>query len=350
MGVLLWSILLLSVLCLTRTTARNTYISDNETFWRSTSEFIPINSSHDGYYAHIRLWKHMIMSLDVQFHGRVSSPLDVQWEQIFRLGWPAYSGGPLGALSRYPSLWLDNARDVFHFSLSHANQKHFTISKDFNQLTLIPTQIYSVYIEWNDTWVYFSVNDDVFLNVARDYPTEPDYIGRLLNVYIASDSFSILPPLIIANVTLRNINIQAIPPTASPTTATAFPTQHPTSMPLSAIISPTNYPTANPSRYPSLNPTRIPTVSPTNSPTVDPTSTPSLYPSHNPTYHPTAAPTRPPTRAPSIAPSPLPSATPTTPPTRAPTIAPTATPTSPTHAPTTDPISDPTADPTHDPT
>eukprot|EP01083_Nonionella_stella_P149155 473320_1 len=69
--------------------ALNTFISDNETYWQSTSDFIPINSSHDDYYGHIRLWEHMSMSFDLEFHGRTSNASSEQWEQMFRLGWPA---------------------------------------------------------------------------------------------------------------------------------------------------------------------------------------------------------------------------------------------------------------------
>eukprot|EP01083_Nonionella_stella_P170595 580901_1 len=222
------------------------------------------------------------MSLEVEFHGRVSSPLDFEWEQMFRLGWPSYSGGPLGALSRYPSLWLDNAADVFHFGLSHSENSGW--GKDFNQLTLVPTQTYSVHIEWNSTWVYFSVNDNVFLNTARNYPTTTQYIGRLLNVYIASDSFA-AAHLVVAGVTLRNINISTIPPTASPTIATTFPTQHPTINPtLSPTTQPTYHPTLHPSSAaPSLSPTYIPSAAPTSYPTLNPSITNTLNVSHTPT-------------------------------------------------------------------
>eukprot|EP01083_Nonionella_stella_P149157 473329_1 len=312
---------LIGLIAFTTLNALNTFISDNDTFWQSTSDFIPIHSSHSDYYGHIRLWEHMSMSFDLEFHGRVSNLSSNTKEQMFRVGWPAYTMGNQGFNSRYPSLWLGNAADVFHFSLSHANDGGW--GQDFNSFPLVPHTIYSVHIEWNDTWVYFKADDSVLQNHPRSFHTSPEYIGRLLNVYIASDSVSNITSYPTANVTLRNIVIQTTPPTRSPTLSTATPTTQPTAPSDTPTSTPTNNPTVSPSfnpitTNPSSNPTSTPiTIDPTfnptstaitSSPSAGPTSTPittnpSSYPSSTPisTNPSTAQPTTAPTADPSDA-------------------------------------------------
>eukprot|EP01083_Nonionella_stella_P301350 1033340_1 len=139
------------------------------------------------------------MSFDLEFHGRTSNASLKQWEQMFRLGWPALT--PMASESRFPSLWLDNTADVFHFTLSNSNNRMW--GKDLSSFSLVPHQTYSVHIEWNETWVYFKADSTVLWNNARGYPTNPSYLGRLLNIYIASDSVPNWDPYTIASVTLR---------------------------------------------------------------------------------------------------------------------------------------------------
>lgn len=93
-------------------TLSNTYISNNETFWRSITPFIPRNSSEFG---HIRLWEEMSMSLTLRWNGR-TEPSSGQYEQILRVGWPATSGGCGAQNSRYPSLWIDDDKGLRYIS------------------------------------------------------------------------------------------------------------------------------------------------------------------------------------------------------------------------------------------
>eukprot|EP01083_Nonionella_stella_P070112 187399_1 len=289
----------------------------------------------------------MSMSFDLEFHGRTSNASLKQWEQMFRLGWPALT--PIASESRFPSLWLDNMDDVFHFSLSHSNNRLW--SRDFNSFSLVPHQTYSVHIEWNETWVYFKADSDVLWNSARDYPTNPDHLGRLLNIYIASDSVPNWDPYIIANVTLRNIVIQTTPPTQSPTLSTAIPTTSPSTNPTNNPTStPTSTPTT-PSSTPTNNPTTAnPTSNPSSTPTTHPSSNPSSTPSSNPSSTPSSAPigTSNPSSTPTSDPSTLPSSTPTSNPSTTPSSTPTGT-SNPSSPPTSDPSTLPSSTPTSNP-
>eukprot|EP01084_Bolivina_argentea_P025846 48064_1 len=211
----------------------------NNTHWQSTSTFIPKNSTHDGNYGTIQLQPHMIVSLDIEWYGRIYNDTSI-WEQIFRIGWPALKGDCTALNSRYPGLWIDNNHDTFHVGISEPPND---CGKGW-QLVSYPITtftIYHIHIEFTDTLVYIAINDTEIINEPRGAPTSPSYIGQLLNVYIASDYWN--NPSVIANVSILNMNIISIPPTPSPTQNTDTPTYIPTSNPTQNTDTPTYIPT-----------------------------------------------------------------------------------------------------------
>ena len=161
-----------------------------------------------------------------------------------------------------------------------------------------------------------------------------------------------------APVSVRNVVIQHVGPSASPT---PFPTSSPSPEPTAvASVAPVFRPTPRPTVYPTVLPSALPTRVPSAAPSALPTVEPSPYPSARPTINPTPAPSRLPTSDPTLksdepsppptamptAPSPKPSSLPTREPTPSPTFHPSAEPTAlSTHAPTPVPSSRPTVQP-----
>eukprot|EP01083_Nonionella_stella_P062817 163309_1 len=264
----------------------NTYRSDGDTYWQSNSTFVP---KGDSAYGTIRLRQRIQMSLHFQWNGRTSPTLI--YEQIFRVGWASTSGSCSGQNSRYPSLWIDNTDDLFHLSISQDGScgQGWRISS----YPLRKHQIYAVYIEFTDTNVFMSINDTVVLSEARMAPTNPSFIGKLMNVYIASDHWN--DPYIIADASLSNIHIASLlPPTNAPTMRpTRTPSSNPTRSPIT--IAPTTHPTHRPSRHPTTRPTRAPSTTTTRRPTRMPSQRPAYSLSSPTTEHPTYDPTHKPT-------------------------------------------------------
>ena len=179
----------------------NTYIGDNDTYWRSDSVFIPESSGH---YGSIRLRQHMIMSFDFVWYGR--SEQTNQFEQILRLGWPAVSGGCSAQNSRYPSVWIDDKYDAFHISLSQLD--NCGIGWTLSSHLLQRNQLYSIHIEFDDDFLFVTIDNSVVLDINRTSPTNPLLIGKRMNVFIASDHWN--TPYAVVNASLSNIHIQSI--------------------------------------------------------------------------------------------------------------------------------------------
>eukprot|EP01084_Bolivina_argentea_P070419 128005_1 len=221
----------------------NTYDTNNITWWRSTSDFIPIRSTH---YGTLQLRDALYMEFEIIFNGPIASTNI--WKNIFRVGFKSpFGGGCYEHYSRYPSLWLTPNDNKFHFSVSDTSScgKFW-----YNKPDAISETKYHIIIHYNNSHILISLNNNIYINEARA-PTQSDLIGLTMYVWISTDEFS--GPIPTVNATMSNINIISYWYNES---FTLIPT-----------ISPTNYPTNTPTIYPSISPTIF-----TNNPTIIPSN------------------------------------------------------------------------------
>lgn len=224
-----------------------TYTSDGNTYWQSTSTFTPISSGHNDSYGNIRLREHMIMSFFIKWNGRTDPlfPSSNKYEQIFRIGWPATAGGCQTANSRYPSLWIDKDTDHFHLSVSESDGGNCGKGYKLDTYQISINTVYQMSIEFNDTHIVTTINGTKIID-TRAVGTKPAYLQSTqpaMNVYIASDfncgdCDPYVNEYIIANVNMWDINIiSVVPPSVSPTA-------QPTISPTQSTLAPTGTPTA----------------------------------------------------------------------------------------------------------
>lgn len=193
--------------------ALNEYEMVNDTFWRSISDFIPIPSTS---YGTIKLLHSLRMEFDFILYDRI----DYQdWQNIFRIGYRSINNSCHGYGSRYPSLWLVPNVNHLHLSLSQANNCHYG---PWINYPIIQNKSYKIIIEFNDTWVYFKINDDIHINQEREYPTLNNLYNQNMQIWISTDR-SIEPSKENFTATLSNIIIKSwneqtsIIPTLEPT-------------------------------------------------------------------------------------------------------------------------------------
>ncbi len=207
-------------------------IGDNSSWWKSTSEYIPNADSQS--YGKLQLRDALYMEFDIIYWG--PPPISPQWYNVFRVGFPSDNNNCNGGASRYPSLWIPPGVNQLHFSISQTGNCFMEWP---NRPVVTPGTKYHVIIHYNDSHIFISLNDIIYLDQNR-IATDTNYIGRDMFVYISTD-WQNNNNIDAANVTLSNMIIisynysegYTLPPTSAPT----------------------NPPTNNPTKYPSISPT-----------------------------------------------------------------------------------------------
>eukprot|EP01084_Bolivina_argentea_P096035 172645_1 len=236
---------------------------NGEDIWRSTSDFIPIQSQSFG---SIKLGQIMSMEFDFIWNGRTNNPRIHYYEMFFRIGHSAKFGkGCDGQGSRYPSFWLTNFANTMHVSTSSGTRCQS--SQSLSNYGIINIGIlYHIKITFDNTHLVVDItggNKPDWSETWLRNPTQTQYIGKRVPVWWMSNSYDDIP-YNIGNGTFSNIII------------------------VSNIF--TTISTINTTISPSNDPTTIPTDFPTNIPTILPSETPTITSSVDPTYNPTLNP------------------------------------------------------------
>eukprot|EP01084_Bolivina_argentea_P070420 128006_1 len=173
----------------------NTYETNDITWWRSTSDFIPIHSTN---YSTLQLRDALYMEFEIILNGPI--PSNGKWQNIFRIGFPSSDGGGCYEHnSRYPSLWMFPNSNKWHFSISERNgcAKRWRNKPD----AIIGTK-YHIIIHYNNSHTFISLNNITYVDEPRG-PTQSDLIGLTMYVWISTDEFS--GPIPTVNATMSNI-------------------------------------------------------------------------------------------------------------------------------------------------
>ena len=220
----------------------NTY-SSNNTFWQSTSPFIPtFNQS----YGEIILHKNLKIEFDFIHYGSITGE---EWSHILRIG----HGGPKkdcsGRGSRFPGIFIHHTeidRLYITISLSGSNQCWNGILEI--DIPLIIGSKYHVMIQFNETYEYVSFNYDQYENQNWALPISQEFLYQPLSLWM-SDEFGDPPNITLSNMTVLTWDPYTPQPTLQPTVSTQSPS-----------ISPINDPTESPTSQPSYYPTRSPSI------------------------------------------------------------------------------------------
>eukprot|EP01083_Nonionella_stella_P012417 35247_1 len=321
---------------------------NQEDIWRSTSQFIPVQSTSFGT---ITIGEIMSIEFTFTFGGRTESERPNREENFFRIGYTATNSEKCdGQESHYPSLWLDNDIDYLRVSYSSGSTcSDYRLLDTYNTIEVGAT--YHMLIAFNNSRISIHISGGGrpdWNYTATRQPTLPQFIGVEVPVWWMSNKFQGYD-YNRGNATFSNITIISYTPSSN--NPTEAPTMEPTTDTQSPTFSPSVHSTRSPTIEPTPEPTHRPTKDPTLDPTMEPTTEPTTHPTIEPTVNPTAYPTIEPTSDPSVDPTTDPTIDPTVDPTVDPTKDPTAYPSiDPTVDPTTDPTIDPTMDPTTDPT
>eukprot|EP01084_Bolivina_argentea_P167126 290117_1 len=246
-GIYLYIICTLFCLELYASNDLNQYRSNADSYWGSTSDFIPIQNAS---YGTIKLKTGFYMEFDIEFHGKT---LADTWENIFRIGHAGhqYSDFRCPKNDRYPAMWIDADSNAFVFDISD-KQNCF---RQYGTHEINPHTLYKVTIDYNSSWIYIQINNQIVTNQARANHTDLTQLGTDLHIYISTVTSN---P---ANVTLSNIVIRSYDDTSL---------YH---------LTTTIQPTIAPSNAPTVSPTFTPTIS--KSPTKRPTTfLPTIYVPH----------------------------------------------------------------------
>jgi len=228
----------------------NEFDGDGDSYWVSTSRFDPMKNA---VYGSITLKKSFYMKFDLTWHGLTREAANRDYEGIMRIGNPSSVVKDCsGHATRYPALYLDRDRKSIQFSLSNDIDCWGVGLLNVSLTDLQIDSVYTLIIQYNQSWVYIQANDDILYNQARIGSTPDDMLYSTASIML-SDGLD--PP---ADVTLSDMLI------------------------LSYDDELTMYPTPVPSAAPSKQPTKSPTPSPTKKPTPAPTTT-TLHPTPHPT-------------------------------------------------------------------
>ena len=127
-------------------------------------------------------------------------------------------------------------QDHLHLSLSQSDNCHYGPWENYQ---IQKNTTYSITIQFNDTWVYFKINNDIHINEKRVMPGLMSMYDQNLNIWMSTDRpmADEERPWENYNATLSNITIRSWDlPTPQPT---MIPTIHPTQNP---TLNPTNHP------------------------------------------------------------------------------------------------------------
>ena len=233
------------------TIALNTWIGDNDTWWQSTSDFMPIRNTS---YGELKLRDSMYMQFDATFNGPTPAPN--VWQNVFRVGFKSTTADCYGQGSRYPSLWIMPGNNLWWISISEGDN----CLKIYEQGPGSPIgKKFSFRIWFNETrmWIKHKrspwTSFRTFVNASHN-GYDPGIINtthpRTVYVWISTDQNGGNTPIPAANVTLSNIYISSfwqyegytIPPTLSPTLSPTTPTNTPSSSPSVSPTASTNNP------------------------------------------------------------------------------------------------------------
>merc|ERR1719330_397186 len=209
----------------------NEYDSDGDSYWVSTSRFDPMKNAA---YGTITLKKSFYMKFDLTWHGLTREAANRDYEGILRISNPSSVVKDCsGHATRYPALYLDRDRKSIQFSLSNDIDCWGVGLLNVSLTDLQIDSVYTLIIQYNESWVYIQANDQILYNEERIGSTPDDMLYSTASIML-SDGLD--AP---ADVTLSDMLI------------------------LSYDDQLTMYPTSVPSAAPSKPPTMAPTPSPT---------------------------------------------------------------------------------------
>ena len=175
----------------------NEYMTDNETYWKSTSTFIPRSSSSYGY---IKIGYNMHMEFDIIWNGRTNTNNNIQYQQFFRISSSLDSSDDNNIITYYPSLYLQPQQNSFSISVCN---KQF----DINQLQLTSSNKYHIIISFNTTQLIISIDDEIFITNSTKNLIDDKYIGNLAKIWFTSNTNNINQ--IVGNASFMNIDIKS---------------------------------------------------------------------------------------------------------------------------------------------
>ena len=207
--------------------SQNTHEGDGVSWWRSTSDFVPI---HGTQYGSLELRDAMYMEFDIVNHG----PKPQNWLNVFRIGSRSWNNDCNSHMSRYPSLWMLKNENKWHFSISDLDK----CNKNWGQQPVAKLETsYHMIVHYNSSHVFISIDDVIYIDELRN-GTLPELLGDTVYIWISTDEWAYTIPA--ANVTMSNIIIVSyweengliMPPSEVPTMSpTVGPVVQPTAAP-----------------------------------------------------------------------------------------------------------------------
>eukprot|EP01084_Bolivina_argentea_P133504 235604_1 len=202
--------------------------SNGEDIWRSTSDFIPVQSTSFGT---IRISHIMSAEFDFIWKGRTNYPRANYRENFFRIGHSSNNGKSCnGQGSNYPSFWLSANMDIMDISVTSG-----TMCQPFVSLTdyqLIIDISYHIKIFFNQSHVIVDASNGSESNMTKIWTREPTqniFIDNDVPVWWMSNKYT-GTAYNVGNATFSNIVIISTSPSA-PNNVTIFPTPFPTVTP-----------------------------------------------------------------------------------------------------------------------
>eukprot|EP01083_Nonionella_stella_P053085 140594_1 len=204
--------------------------TNGEAIWKSTSDFIPVQSQP---YGTIRLGQIMSAEFDFVWNGRTNSPHRRFYENFFRVGYDATNDiNCNGEGARYPSFWLSDDEDTLHVSTSSG--KLCQPSQSLQEYGPINASTpYHILIAFNNTQLVVHITGgnrpNWIKSWARD-PTPSQHLGQTVPVWWMSNKHSSTPYNvgngIFSNIIIKSAIFSATQrPTSSQTkTPSAIPT------------------------------------------------------------------------------------------------------------------------------
>lgn len=198
--------MVIHLLCLAN--SLNEYVSDNDTFWQSISDFVPVNNGPTGVsYGVLTLRDSLYMKFDIILHAYQDSN-----GNVFRIGYDSIDDDEFNPscdafYSNYPS-FAENDGNTNRFFLSQQTR----CFKQYSAIKLSQGVKYTFVINYNDDRVTIlykneSVSDYMIYVDAARTGTDPNFFNTTVKIWIPTDYPSAGFPVVAANATLSNISI-----------------------------------------------------------------------------------------------------------------------------------------------
>merc|ERR1719474_1035825 len=193
--------------------------SDGDYVWRSTSDFVPVQSRCFG---NMTIGERMSMTFDFVWNGRTSSSETVS-EWFFRIGADADRGGNgcYGNLNRYPALSITADSPPFlrlYLSENGACSSHYDLD-GFGPIDR--GRCYHFAADWNSTSLTVameSADDRMWRQHWRRNRTSPHFVGETVPVWWSSNKFG-STDYVTANGTFSDVVIRSTVPSVLATSS-----------------------------------------------------------------------------------------------------------------------------------